>query len=169
MGIRDFILRLAESHKKTPEPEKVAETTPRLTAIETLLHFEPDQFNNYRAVNGGGITIKPTFENIEEYANQINAYARLVEFSRPIRPSQLVASDKVMTVEQFLVSKDGRYIDEAMAVAWLKVEGLELCRLLAKCEGVQSGFDEHNLRVMTNLLTNLTETVEALSQVGQMN
>lgn len=169
MGIRDLILKFAESHKKTPEPEKVVETTPRLMAIETLLHFEPDRFIDYRAVNGGEITIKPTFENIEEYADQVRAYKQLVEFSRPIRPSQLVASDKVMTVDQFLVSKDGRYVDNAMAAATLKAEGLELCRHLAKCEGAQSGFDEHNLRVMTNLLTNLTETVEALSQVGQMN
>lgn len=169
MGLRDLILKFAGSHKKTPEPEKVEDLTPRLMALEALLHFEPDTFMNYRAVNGGEIRIKPAFENIEEYVDQISSYAQLIEFTRPIRPSQLVMSDRVMTVDQFLVSKDDRYVDEVLAVTRLRAEGLELCRLLAKCEGVQSGFDEHNLRVMTNLLNNLTEIVEALSQVGQMN
>ena len=72
----------------------------------------------------------------------------------------------LISVDRFLLSSTGYYIDNEREIAQLKNNVLELCALMIVSDTATHGLDEHNLRMLTKLFIDIKEIGTKLLEVS---
>jgi hypothetical protein len=168
-----WLVNLYRKFRKPPEvpakPQPVAELTPRLQCLDTVEKLNPDVFSLYEVDSGQAVFVRPQFDNIELYAEKLREAAVLIERNRPIRNDWVPKEGQRISVDAFLVSKEGYYLDYFKAVGRFKEAAEAFCKVMERTDDVSYGVQEHNGRMLYKLVVNVKEVSEALNEVAEMN
>lgn len=143
---------------------------PNRNACEQMVELlRPDFFQQYRP-SQGKIECDFFYPNVEAYTTKLKELNKTIKDKRPIQ-SDWAGDIKVTrnTVDAFLVSDDGYYINPEQAVSNFKAASLELCQRMQVSDTAAHGVDEHNLRMLTKLFINLRVVHQRLIEVSLTN
>jgi len=163
-----FIKRLQVWRAQLANRKKKGATHPptkRMLCVEELRRLTPEWFLYYRPEAGLGVYVKVCYPNIDAYAQALREFADLIKEERPISPTQVKEADTVLTLDRFLTSADGFYLDVVAAVAKYKACALHLCEALEAGDYAEHGLPEHNLRMLTKLFSNVLTLTSQLNDV----
>lgn len=152
------VVIVPESHK----PE-------RKLCVELLQQLNVQQFALYQSSVGMEATVVPHFPNIEDYTTTLKEITKAIKAGRHILTERIKPSEARLTVDRFLVSNDGFYLDVEKAVGRFKEAALGLCTAMEPSDTEDSGYYEHHLRVLTKLFINLRQTTSGLIEVSLHN
>ena len=170
MWLNTLILKLFGERDIPPiAPEVVTEIPLRLECISALLEIDPQQFQKLKYYEADELVITPAWGDIITFTNKLRQYTMHVDLDMLVNRSSLPVLSVVKNINEFLTSPSGFYLDNVGAISDFKSSGLELCTVLAKADDVPAGVREHNLRILTNILTSVRDVAEALAKVGQIN
>lgn len=169
MWLTNLYRKWADRKTVVVEPVEVAPRNARLACLDELEKLNPDLFSLYQVDSGEQTFITPQFPNIDLYADRLKEAASLINRGKPIKNIWVPKEGHRMNVDTFMVTKDGFYLDNYKAVERFKEHAIAMCIALEKSDTEQFGVYEHNLRMLTKLLTNVQDVTVALNHVGEMN
>jgi hypothetical protein len=144
-----------------PEPSK------RVQCVEQLRRLTPERFIHYHPSLGLGVQLKVCYKNVDVYAQALREASLVVREERPISPNDVREAEHVTTLDRFLTSSDGFYLVVPDAVAVFRDQGLQLCEAMESSDYVTHGLPEHNLRMLTKLLSNVHLIATHLNEVSR--
>lgn len=169
MWLFDLYRKWRKPPEVVAEPQPQAMLTPRLQCLSVVEKLNPDVFSLYEVDVGQAVFLRPQFDNIELYAERLREAAVLIERNRPIRNDWVPKDGRRMSVDTFLVSKEGYYLDYFKAVTRFKEAAEAFCKVMERTDDVSYGVQEHNGRMLYKLVVNVREVAEALNAVAEMN
>ena len=150
--------------------KEVVETRPaptkRQLCQEWLHSLDPELFKQYRVGLGLATPILAFYPNIDRYTQKLKEAALILRDHQLITPEWVKVQPVQMSLDRFLNSDDGFYQDPVKVVERFRVEALSLCAALEESDNATYGSAEHNLRMLTKLLTNLNDIVIKLVGVS---
>lgn len=152
------VVVIAESHK----PE-------RKLCEELVQSLNVPAFALYQSSEGMEVFIIPHFKNIEEYTTVLKEITRAIKLERHVLIDRIKPSETRLTIDRFLISNDGFYLDVEKAVGRFKEAALGFCKAMEPSDTEDSGYYEYNLRVLTKLFINLRITMSSLVEVSLHN
>lgn len=136
---------------------------------EELLHeLSVEHFSSYMPSNGLCISIATHYSNIEQYTQKLVEFAKYIERERIIQADWVLVQETVLSIDRFLISSDGYYLDVVKAILDFKTAGLQLCMFMERSDVELSGYYEHSLRMLTKLLINLRLVTTKLIEASAM-
>lgn len=78
--------------------------------------------------------------------------------------AQLSTASRIVSIDQFFIDRQGRYIDPGQAVAIFKKEALAFLSQYYAIEKVDYGYPAFNRRVLARLLASCKATAQALKE-----
>lgn len=154
---------LIEQARQTP-----ATAPARHITLELLQQLIPESFVAYQVYTGAATRMQALARNIEAYTILLKAaYTEVANERAMTDPKWAALTPHELSVDRFLVTEDGYYVDQIKAVQAFRSAGIDLCNALAPADQASSGVYEHNLRSLTKLLVNLRAVAVALLQVSQ--
>jgi hypothetical protein len=133
-----------------------------------LVAMDPAYFFHYDAMNGMSLTVKPMFTNIELYTKKLSEVAKLMEQEKPVPVSWVQPTDKEVSVDRFLTTENGHYMDVRLGLSQFRDNAIKVCTLLEKSDYEDFGIHEHNLRMLLKLLINLKELIVEINKTLPM-
>lgn len=110
------------------------------------------------------------YPNIDLYTVKLREYYHLVVREKPIPNDWSEGLQEVHTsVDWFLTSADGFYLNVELAVSQFRQAALLLLEALAQADDVDYGVYEHNFRMLSKLFINLRSVTEDLIAVSITN
>jgi hypothetical protein len=156
------VAHLTRIHQDIP-PHKAN----RQVVEDFVKELNPDFFTNYKPTMGKqrqGVFLYP---NIENYTNKVVELTRLIKQEKPIATDWAEGVKEAHTsVDWFLTSADGYYINVHTAVHAFGQAVYNLCVALSPSDNVQYGVYEHNFRMLNKLFINLRSVMEDLIAVS---
>ena len=155
--------RLIKSVKKESKSKANRKYCERL-----LKEISSDYFKTYKNHMWATIDITTLFSNIEEYTKRIKEICILLKNDRAISTTILpnYHAEIPMTMDQFLTTNGGYYVDVEKAILEFKNAGLKLCAMLEASDNTTEGVHEHNFRMLTKLFVNVQQLTETLLEVS---
>ncbi len=141
--------------------------TKRMLCVEQLRRLTPERFMHYRPASGLGVKLSVSYPNIDVYAQSLRELALLVESDRAVSPTQVKEAEHSVTLDRFLTSADGFYLDVVSAVSKFKAHALHLCEALEAGDYESAGLAEHNTRMLTKLFSNVLLLATHLNEVSR--
>ena len=141
--------------------------TKRMQCAEQLRRLTPERFIHYRPASGLGVKLSVCYPNIDVYARHLREIALLVESGGAVSPTQVKDADHVLTLDRFLTSADGYYLEVVPVVTQFKAHALHLCEALEAADYTTHGLPEHNLRMLTKLFSNVLLLATHLNEVSR--
>jgi hypothetical protein len=148
-----------------PPPPRISH---RKECILLLVAMDPAYFFHYDAMNGMSLTVRPMFTNIELYTKKLSEVAKLLEQEKPIPGSWVQPVDKEVSVDRFLTTEDGHYMDVRLGLSRFRDNAIKVCKFLEKSDYEDFGIHEHNLRMLLKLLLNLKELIVEINKTLPM-
>jgi len=155
--------RLIKSIKKESKSKANRKYCERL-----LQELSSDYFKDYQKHMWATIDTSALYLNIEEYSKRIKDICLLMKNDRPL-PSTVLPNyhaEIPLTMDQFLTTNGGYYVNVENAILEFKNAGIKLCTLLEKSDGATEGVHEHNFRMLTKLFINVQQLTETLIEVS---
>lgn len=134
----------------------------RLLCKQLLTELNASSFKIYSPSLGVGILIQTRYNDIETYSAKLKSTSRLLKQGSLIPNNWDIVNEQTISLDRFLISSDGYYLDIQKAISDFKTNGLEFCNLMEDSDTAQYGLPEHNLRMTTNLIINLTLVTKKL-------
>lgn len=157
-------------NKTSQEIDTNEKKEPLRVLCEKMLHeITVPQFALYHSSSGQSTSITVPDSCMDNYIERIRSITKIVEKEVPLPSIDISAEMKVLTVDSFLVSADGYYLDAEKAVERFKVAGLKLCAAMEKSDLAEYGVNEHNRRIVSKLFINMREVSKALVEVSLTN
>lgn len=166
MWLKTLWTRLRNSQITQPFKDTPYTPSKRLQCAELLKGLGDDAFANYRPVFGLGAVLTVAYPTIDLYTAKLHEAATLVREEKAIKPDWSSPLELEVTVDAFLTSSDGYYLDNQAAVTQFKRAAGDLLDALESSDYVTHGLPEHNLRMLTKLLVNLQPIIAALIEVS---
>ena len=141
----------------------------RALCEELLLALRPELFTPYNAAAALALRVSMPCTSIDAYTQKLKDAAMLVRQGKPIDPLWAVQEDVQLSVDRFLVSEDGYYVNAEKEIAAFKVAALRLCVLMQRSDSEGAGLFEHNLRVLTKLFISIRGFTAALIEISLAN
>lgn len=141
----------------------------RVRCMKMLTAIPVDQFALYHSSSGQSLTIEVPDNCLDHYIERINSITKIVEKEKPLPSIDISVEMKTLTVDNFLVSADGYYLDAEKAVARFKAAGLQLCAAMENTDDAEFGIHEHNRRIVSKLFINMRELSRTLIDVSLTN
>ena len=164
--ILSLIKRLIGEEPKLATAEETKNLPKRKLCEDLLKELSAERFKHYNPPSGLSVTTATMYANIETYTKGIVEVTKLVKQDKVIRPTWIDIKHTILSVDRFLVSEDGYYVNAREAVDNFKKAGLELCAVMEQSDVATYGLYEHNLRMLTKLFINLRYTTIALIEVS---
>jgi hypothetical protein len=139
----------------------------RVQCSEQLRRLTSERFIHYRPASGLGVQLKVCYPNVDVYAQKLREAALVVQEEKAISPAEVAEPSHATTVDRFLTSADGFYLDIPQAVERFKTNALHLCEAMEASDYVTHGLPEHNLRMLTKLFSNLLVVATHLNEVSR--
>lgn len=133
---------------------------------EIFNKLDPGLFKNYNPSAGLSSFINVTYITIGEYNTKIKETNNLLKQDLAVASSWIKRDITLISVDRFLLSSTGYYIDNEREIAQLKNNVLELCALMIVSDTATHGLDEHNLRMLTKLFIDIKEIGTKLLEVS---
>lgn len=160
MWLKKFLSLFALNAK----PIKKTNPTKRKLCEETLLSLDTDEIN-YSVSDGKQVLVSVRYTTIEEYIHRLKEAQVAIKRSQPIPPEWFSHTETTLSVDRFMISTDGYYIDIPSAIREFKKEALNLCQLLEAADTERVGLYEHCARVLMPLFINVTSIIKAINEV----
>ena len=158
-----FLKKLTDNEESIKETKIEVNNIPNRQLCENLLNeLDEKRFESYNVALGLSLTVVTLYADVESYTKGLIDIVRLIKNDRPIRPTWIDLRHSTASVDRFLVSADGYYINTATAIDNFKKVGLELCFLMKESDTATYGIHEHNLRMLTRLFINLRHVTNML-------
>lgn len=149
--------------------EENAKQLPHRLLCEMMLHeINVAEFALYQSTAAAGIHLRATDKTIEAYTERIRTIIKDLEKGRPVNV-EFDANIQTVSLEEFLTSSKGYYLDVEKAVQRLKESGYKLCDLMTKTDHADVGVDEYNRRALTKFFINLQQVAHVLVEVSLSN
>ena len=144
---------------------------PNRAVCEALIkELQSTFFRMYHPNQGIGTGVTPLFKTIDAYTQKLKELSRLIKDQKPIPPDWSEGTNASrITVDRFLTSADGYYLDVVKAVAEFQAASLNFCQLMEESDTATHGVYEHNLRILTKLFINLRFVTQQLIEVSLTN
>lgn len=155
------IIKAVEANSNK-EPQRIR-CMKMLQAIPVVL------FEHYHSSSGQSLTISVPDACLDHYIERIKSITKIVEKELPLPSIDISVEMKTLTVDNFLVSADGYYLDAEKAIARFKAAGLKLCAAMENTDDAEFGIHEHNRRIVSKLFINMREVSHTLIDVSLTN
>lgn len=143
--------------------ETVEVSTLRQECEIALNDLNPESFAEFKYEDGLWINLKTPYNNIQLLSSAIRELTGLVKFQEQIPLEEADKEYVEVTLEQFLLTKDGHYQNIPKAIKDFRSAGLSLCKAMEPSDAASHGVYEYNRRVLTKLficIKNITKTLE---------
>jgi hypothetical protein len=147
---------------------QLSPTNPSRALTEQLLQLlDPTDFASSNPDAAQAVFMQSLKPTAEQYSEFVSRCCALIQDERAIPASWITENDTsvYISVDRFLISPDGYYVDQQSAVVKLREQGLRLLGALAAADNESVGTPAHNLRLLTKVLANLRAVTVALHQV----
>jgi hypothetical protein len=162
------ILKILGIYTELPVVLPAPRISHRKDCMLLLVAMDPAYFFHYDAMNGMSLTVKPMFVNIELYTKKLGEVAKLLEQEKAVPVSWVQAVDKEISVDRFLTTEAGHYMDVRLGLSRFRDNAIKVCTLLEKSDYEDFGIHEHNLRMLLKLLINLKELIVEINKTLPM-
>lgn len=152
--------RLKKAIKDNPEPSPY--TPNRKLCLNLLAVLDVESFKDYNPMLGKTITITVRHPNIEEYTQKIAQAIIIIKTNKSLPNTWDVVDNYTMSLDSFLVHKDGCYANPPEVIAAFKEKCTELCNIMENSDGVFIGIPAYNLRILTRTFINIEHVVKEL-------
>lgn len=169
MALKDLLSKWFGSREVVPSSLPEHQLTLREQCLRELASLDLPNPIRYTVSDAELVMISPIYKNIEEYTEMLRRMEIRVRTNKAVKVVGMPAVPITIDLDAFLVSKDGYYLDNFGALVAFHDAARALCESLMVAEGAQFGVQEHNRRVLTNLLNNIIEIIGAFKKVSQMN
>lgn len=149
-----------------PVTKEVVLTT-REKCLQALASLDLPNPINYDVFAADATDIEPLYPKIDVYTRHLNDFDLLVRNDKVVKVLWLQVTPIKTNVDLFFVDSEGFYMDPFTAMVAFHDAARNLCENLVKGEGLEFGVQEHNLRILTNLLNNVIDLVEAFKKVAR--
>lgn len=148
-----------------PAPQ-LTHTPDRVKVLRLLSKLEPERYSVYTSATGQGQILEVPYAHIDLYSAALAEAYELVCTDRPVPPEWCKPVLTRVSLDRFLTSSDGYYLDPRQAVRRFKEKATHLCEALEASDDAAYGLPEHNLRMLTRLLINLQHLTSELLKIG---
>lgn len=146
------------------EKSKPLNTKNLRAEVESLLNdIQPENYSRYVPGDGLWKDIEVPWDNIEIYIRKVRYASHLVEKQKEIPKDWYPESITELSIDRFLLTSEGKYLDRVSTIDDFKNAGLSLCKGLAPCDTDQFGPLSHYYRTLLRLLLNLKTLAKALN------
>jgi len=160
-------LRMMRFHQIVKDTAKLSAQKPNRQVCEDLfVQLEAKHFKAYHPHTGMSVKFTPLYPTIDSYTSKLRELHRLVKQDKAIPPDWNDGANIEVSVDRFMISSDGFYLDITQAVSDFKDAGYQLCISMKDSDTESHGVQEHNLRMLTKLFINLRPTVLTLINVS---
>jgi hypothetical protein len=166
MWLRRFWTALWLRFKGRPPPHSPVQHPNRLLVYGLLKQLNPQLFDRYLGVQGQVRHLQVYYPTIDAYTRALGEASQLAMTDQPIPPEWLKTDLQRVSVDRFLTSADGYYLNPRHAVERFQTVALQLCEAMEASDEVTYGVPEHNLRMLTRVFVNLQSLVAALIEVS---
>lgn len=167
----DWLMRDIRAKRALKRAKAITGQRPERAALQELFtYLRPELFTAYKVHSGASTRMAVWTPNIDAYTSKLKEATALVAREQAVRPTWVGdAPHRDVSVDRFLESHDGYYVDQFKAVSEFRSAVLALCHALQPSDHLQYGVYEHNLRMLTRLLVNLRAVGIALMEVSYQN
>lgn len=141
-----------------------------LSRCELALHNlglpEPIELTAFAAQ---GWRISPAYSSIELYVDRLREFEKKVIKNSPITALLFSNNPSGISLDLFFVSEDNHYLDKYDAIVNFHLAATLLCKALAKVQDDKFGVGEHNYRVLTIILQDVTHICDVINQARTIN
>lgn len=159
LWLRALWLRWRPQSKQAPPV-----SSPRFELMRSLRALHPELFAHYRSVHGQGLFVEVLYPHIDQYTEALREYAQTVRDDRLVEPTSVPRETFRVSVDRFMTSADGYYLQPVLAVQRFKTMASQLCEAMEASDYAEYGPAEHNLRMLRSVLTNLHHLTTQLTQ-----
>lgn len=139
-------------------------STERLDLTLALRKLKPERFQSYRAAAAQALQLEVKYLHLDEYTLALREAATVVRDARLIDPATLSRETFRVSLDRFMTSAEGYYLDPVVTVGRFKTVALQLCEAMEASDDAEYGPAEHNLRMLRpTLLSTLDLTRKLLS------
>lgn len=149
-----------------PVRAKPSQTPQRVQTLQQLYRLQPVLYQRYTSTRGQGRLLEVPWRTIDEYTSALSEAGQSVRDERPITPDWYPRETVQVSLDRFLTSKDGYYLDPPVAVQKFKTMATQLCEAMESSDEVHYGLPEHNLRMLSRMLVNLHSLTIQLSEAA---
>jgi hypothetical protein len=140
----------------------------RKLCLEVALALDVTKYKNYNPINGLSVLITTKYLDIESYTKKVKLTSLVLRENKMIPTSWDNVSTNTITLDRFLISSDGYYLDIEKAITKFKLACIELCTLLMDSDTAIYGIHEHNLRMLTMMLINIRGVLNTLIDASKI-
>ena len=133
--------------------------TVRKECEEALFSFNPEMFKDFDVRRGFSVSIETYFTSISLYAKKLRQVENLVSKEVPVANDWTPENTKVIVLDDFFLAENGHLQNFYQAAVALRNSGLSLCKAMEASDEAEFGAYEHNLRMLTKVLSNLRDIV----------
>ena len=137
----------------------------RQICFELLTALRSGQFKNYNISKGLATLVTTQYASIDTYTQRLHTVTKLLKHEKTLTHEWGSVDGITISLDRFMISHDGCYLNAYEAVSNFKEAGLQLCIALEKSDGASAGLYEHQLRMLTKLLVNLRTITSKLIEV----
>lgn len=149
-------------------PPPISRFTPnRQLCSDLLVRLKSENFASYDPVVASTTNIVVLFPNIEAYTEYLVRLLTYLKQEKYINSMDVFAEERTTTVEKFIISNDGYYLNAEKAVARFKETALQLCEAMEPADTEEYGYFESAMRMLTDTFINLREVAEKLTAVSE--
>lgn len=140
---------------------------PNRRLCEDLLNeLRSEQFAQYRAVHGLGVQVVVPCATLDQWLKRLREAIRFIQQGAMIPPTWVDEEKHQLSLDRFLTSEDGYYLNIEQLIRKYKDTGLQLCHLMAAADTATVGLPEHNLRMLTKTFITMRELTSILIEVS---
>lgn len=151
---------IATNEKKEPQ---------RVLAAKMLAEIDSTRFGDYHSSSGESTPLSAPDKCMDDYIERIKSVTKIVQKEAALPSIDISPEMKELTVDSFLVSADGYYLDAEKAIERFKQAGLNLCQAMEPSDTAEYGVYEHNRRIASKLFTNIREVAKTMVEVSLTN
>ncbi|MNU19601.1 hypothetical protein D3C71_78320 [compost metagenome] len=140
--------------------------TKRMLCVDELRRLTPERFIHYRPVDGLGVRLDVCYTSVDVYCQALRDFSVQIQEERAVSPTQVVEPSSSVSLDRFLISSDGYYLEPVSSIAMFKERALHLCDTMESSDYVEAGLAEHNARMLTKLFTNMLALTTCLNEVS---
>lgn len=165
-----YLFRIMRYQQILKESSLLSDKLPqRKLCIALLNELSEEHFFSYKPTNGKSVRNDFLYPSIDLYSRKMKEFTRYIKEEKAIPPDWYTELITQQSVDQFLSSSDGYYVDVPKAITQFRQAGLQLCEALKESDTATYGIYEHNLRILTKLFVNLRHIAKDLINISLTN
>lgn len=126
---------------------------------EALFSFNPEMFKDFDVRRGFHTYVEVYFASISLYAKKLRQVQNLVAKEAAVANDWTPEHTQTVLIDNFFLAENGHIQDFYLAAVDLRNSGLSLCKAMEASDEAEFGAHEHNLRMLSKVLSNLRDLV----------